>query len=466
MTGPTVVAAQENFGENGLQLEAFSTKTEALEDKAALQNNTVFDLVAVLVADDIANNGGNYDGLISQHNPSVPNTPDQDYRKLKEQTLMARLDRYAKDLQGINKVKNPKPFTKAIILKVKPDQSTQEISSALEKLYREGDGTPGEQNRLRGVVIVGNVPLPVVNKNGNHFVSLFPYTDFDDPFYIYDQESKDFIVNTSNQKPGAEVWHGVITPPVGGEEGYKLLAEYFDKNHLYKLGEAGYADFAKKLFYGDLIKEFKTMGAEGLNGYLQYVKYWEDISYFRFNKNWAQKLYQDSPMGKPEGDGVDNDGDGKIDEDPSNGVDDDGDGEPGSPLYGLINGVDDDGDGEVDNDEEGVWGFCGASIPSTGKVVLQNCIATGMEYKTGNYYNTKPGSYYKVADNVNNNDTVDLLVDEGIDEDEGDAFIGIDNDRDGRVDEDTSQDNDADGDKKTDEDGPGDMNGDGCPGIC
>lgn len=452
------------FGQSGELLEKFSTKPAADNYEANAQNKTQFDLVAILVDEDLANNSTQYDGLISTHNPTVPNTADQAYRKLTDQTLIGRVERYAKDIQGINKVKDPQPFQKTAIIKVKNGQPTDEIAAALEKLYREGDGTLLETNRLKGLVIVGDVQLPVVNKNGNRFVSLFPYTDFDDPYYIFDDNSKDFIVNSANQKPGAEVWHGVIKPPAEGEEGNKLLAEYFDKNHLFKVGEPAYRDFAKKIFYSDLNKEFNLIGVEGIPSYLSYLKYWEDISYFRFNKNWAKNLFAGSSFGKPAGDGFDNDGDGKIDEDPFNGYDDDGDAEKGSPLFGLINRVDDDGDGEIDNDEEGVWGYC-STIPATGKKPLENC-QNGSEYKTGNFYNVKPGSFYFVGDDVNNNDTEDQLIDEGIDEDEGDALINIDNDRDGRVDEDTSADNDKDGDDKTDEDAPGDMNGDGCPGEC
>ncbi len=458
-------AATSIFGKAGELLEKFDTKSESLVHQAKAKNDTTFDLVAILVDETIAENGTQYDGLISEHNSTVPASPDQAYRKLNDQTLMGRIERYAKDVQGINKVKDPQPFLKTAIIKVNPKQPTEEISGALEKLYREGDGALGEQNRLVGIVIVGDVPLPVVNKNGNRFVSVFPYTDFEDQYYVYDAVSGDFSVNTSVEKPGAEVWHGLIVPPVGGAEGNELLAEYFDKNHLFKLGEEGYSNFEKKIFYSDLQKEFKLLGEAGLPAYYQYLKYWEDISYFRFNKTWAQKVFEDSPMGKPEGDGFDNDGDGKIDEDPFNGYDDDGDAEEGSPLFGLVNRVDDDGDGEIDNDEEGVWGFCSA-IPATGVVELENCQAEGKPYKTNDFYNVKPGSFYFVEDGVNNNAEVDLLIDEGIDEDTGDAFIGVDNDRDGRIDEDTSADNDLDGDKSTDEDGPGDMNGDGCPGQC
>ncbi|MCC7431972.1 VCBS repeat-containing protein, partial [Candidatus Peregrinibacteria bacterium] len=458
-------AVSSIFGKDGDVLQQFDQKGKANEYKNLAASQTTFDLGAILVDEDIANNTQEYDGLRSLHNPTVPADPAQAYRKLEAKTLIDRVERYAEDVQGVNKVKNPEPFVKTVVIKVKKTDSTIDVSSALEKLYREGDGTIGERNRLKGIVLVGDVPLPVVNKNGNRFVSMFPYTDFDDPYYIVDNETQDFVVNVANKNAAVEVWHGVIKAPVQGPEGNNLLAEYLDKNHLYKLGEPAYADFAKKIFYSDLVKEFQSIGAEGLPGYNSYLKYWEDISYVRFNKTWAQKLFSESSFGKPEGDGFDNDNDGKIDEDPSNGYDDDGDAEKGSPLFGLINRVDDDGDGKIDNDQEGVWGYCSA-IPATGKKALENCQEIGKPYKTGDFYNVKAGSFYFVSDGVNNNSEENTLIDEGIDEDEGDAFIKIDNDRDGRVDEDTSRDNDADGDKKSDEDGPGDMNSDGCPGQC
>ncbi len=458
-------AAESIFGKSGEILQQFSTKSEALKYQQNAKSKPQFDLIAILVDEEITKNLKDYDGLISSHNPNVPNKPEEAYRKLNEKTLMDRIERYAKDIQGINKVIDPVPYQKTVIIKVKRDEPTENIAMTLEKLYREGDSTLNENNKLRGIVIIGEVPLPVVNKNGNRFVSLFPYTDFDDPYYIFDQESGDFVVNVSSQDHNAEIWHGIIVPPVDGEEGNKLLAEYFDKNHLFKIGEKGYQDFNKEIFYSDLNKEFQLMGKEGLPAYYNYLKYWEDISYFRFNKNWLKLLYENSSFGGDEGDGIDNDGDGKIDEDPVNGYDDDGDGENGSPLFGLINGVDDDGDGVIDNDEEGVWGFCGP-IPAKGPVKLQNCKVPGMPYKTDNFYNTKAGSYYKVADGINNNPEENALIDEGIDEDPGDAMKGIDNDRDGRIDEDGTDDNDADGDKKVDEDMPGDMNKDGCPGEC
>ena len=236
------------FGKSGEILQKFSTPSDALIYKAGASNKSQFDLVAILVDEEIAKNNAAYDGLMSSFNPTVPTTPDQAYRKLTDQTLMNRIERYAKDVQGINKVVDPQPFVKTAIIKVKRNEPTEDIASTLEKFYREGDGTLGETNRLKGIVIVGQVPLPVVNKDGNRFVSLFPYTDFDDPYYIYDAKSRDFIRNSSNQKAGAEVWHGIIVPPLDGEEGNKLLAEYFDKNHLFKLGEKQYKDFDKKMF--------------------------------------------------------------------------------------------------------------------------------------------------------------------------------------------------------------------------
>ncbi|MGL5830860.1 MAG: hypothetical protein ACRCZE_01800, partial [Candidatus Altimarinota bacterium] len=453
------------FGNTGEILPKFDNK-EAAEQTKSQADAPEFDLVTILVEESLFNNIGNFDGLRSTHNPAIEallaNDSTQAFRLLNEATISARVERYARDIQGISQGTKGLPYTKTTIIKVPSGADTAEVSMALEKLYLEGDGTLTEKNRLAGVVIIGNVPLPVVNKNGNKFVSVFPYTDFINPYYVYDEATGDFVVAAGVDSPGAEVWHGIIQPPVGGAEGNQLLAEYLDKNHLYKIGESDYTDFAKKIFYSDLLKEFNLMSVDGLPAYQQYLKYWEDISYFRYNKHWAKKLYEETGSGIPEGDGFDNDGDGKVDEDAINGYDDDSDGEPGSPLQGLVNSLDDDGDGEIDNDEEGVWGFCG-NIPAEGPTTLSNCQA-GSIYKTGNFYNTVDGAIYKVTDGVDNDNNG--LIDEGIDEDQGDAFVGIDNDRDGRVDEDTSADNDKDLDKKIDEDGPGDMNGDGCPGEC
>ncbi|HLG25249.1 MAG TPA: S-layer homology domain-containing protein, partial [Candidatus Gracilibacteria bacterium] len=406
--------------------------------------------IAVLVEEGLMNDSASYTGLKDK------------YGSLTVNTLPDRIRRYARDAQ------RSQEYTRSILIPVKKDEKVEEIANALEKLYFEGDTSFNQINKLTGIVIIGDVPLPVVNKNGNHFVSLLPYTDFEDKVYIFDKQTGDYLVNANVGFPGAEIWQGLIKPPLQGSDGKKLLATYFDKNYLFHCKELScYTDaqdfqqFTKKIFFMDLLNEFQLMDKPAFQYYLRFLKNWEDITYNRYNKYLLKKLLAESEEQIAGGDKVDNDGDGKIDEDPENGSDDDNDGEEGSPLHGLADGLDNDDDGETDEADEGRFGIC--DIVPNQSMNLKDCKAGG-DLMDGNFYNVKSGSIYKVSDNVDNDG--DGLVDEGIDEDDGDAFKNIDNDKDGLVDEDTPQDNDADGDGKVDEDEPGDKNEDGCSGAC
>jgi uncharacterized repeat protein (TIGR01451 family) len=409
-------------------------------------------IAAILVEDGLMADPANYQGISNIY----PNS-------LKTTTLAERVRRYALDVQ------KSQPFTRSMIIRVKKDAATEEIAGALEKLYLEGDGTAGETNRLTGIVLIGDVPLPVVNKGGNRFPSIYPYTDFEEKAFIYDAESKDFVPNADAAVTKAEIWHGLITPPVKGSEGNELLAYYFDKNYLFHCKTASCAadssqfrQFTRKLLFMDLIREFEQMDKQGFGNYLRYVENWENLTYKRWSKYLMKRLYDEADGELKGGDGLDNDGDGKIDEDPKNGVDDDNDGEDGSPLIGMADGFDSDGDQLIDEEDEGRYGLCDLVAGQPAKI--KDCTAPGKEPLTDVFYNIKPGSLYKISDGIDNDN--DGLIDEGIDEDDGDAFKNIDNDLDGLVDEDTTEDNDADGDTKVDEDGPGDKNGDGCSGEC
>lgn len=401
-------------------------------------------IIAVLVEEGLMNNTKQYAGLQSQ------------YSSLDKNTLPDRIVRYALDAQ------RSQEYTKSVIIPVKKNEPVQNIANALEKLFFEGDGSAGRVTKLRGVVLIGDVPMPVVNKNGNPLVSMLPYTDFEDKIYVFNKDKAEYVPNPNVATPKIDIWHGVIKPPLGGEEGNKLLAEYFDKNHLFHTGNSDFVQFSKKLFFMDVLNEFRLMDKPSFQNYLRYLKNWENLSYYRYNKHLLKKLQKENEGDLEPGDGLDNDSDGKIDEDPVNGVDDDGDGEAGSPLHGLADGIDNDNDGQIDEADEGRFGLCDIvpSVPNK----MKDCSVPGQQLMNGNAYNVKPGSKYFVADGIDNDG--DGIVDDGIDEDDGDPFGGIDNDWDGLVDEDTTQDNDADGDDKVDEDPPGDKNNDGCSGEC
>ncbi len=268
---PIVNAAPLVFPQNlSLQADA-STNTVA-------KNH--WGVVAIMVDDSLLSDNTTYSGLTASYST-----------QLKTNNLADRINRYAIDVQSSQE------FTKSLIIKVNKNDKVENLTAALEKLWQEGDGTPNEITKLAGVVVIGDVPLPVVNKKGNHFVSMFPYTDFEDKAYIYNAATGEYEPNPDLKFPKQEVWSGVIKAPVdetnAGSDGRQLLATYFDKNHLYHLGVPDFADFNKKMLVADLFNEFKGMNTAAYSSYLRYVAHWEDFIYNRYDKHLAQQFYDE-----------------------------------------------------------------------------------------------------------------------------------------------------------------------------
>ncbi|MBN1494320.1 S-layer homology domain-containing protein [Candidatus Peregrinibacteria bacterium] len=268
----------------------------------------VVSLIAVLVDNSLIENNTAYEGLKNDYTD-----------ELRAANLRERILRFAKDVQL------SQPYTKSLIIRVKPEDSPASISQALETLYFKGESSTETKSQLNGVITVGNVPLPVVNKNGNRFISLFPYTDFEDKAYVYNYETNEFERNSSVISPKVEVWHGVIKPSKDGEDGNNELAYYFDKNHLYHSGHSDYAEFDRRMLYADNFWEFETADMNAYKRYEQYIKHMDDFAYLRFTKTLLKELSGANKI--PKGDGIDNDLDGFIDEDPLDGEDNDNDGE-------------------------------------------------------------------------------------------------------------------------------------------
>lgn len=234
-----------------------------------------YDLVAILVEQGLYEDPEDYDGLFGKVKGPLSRT-----------TIKERVDRYAIDLQ------NALPGTRSLVIQVDRFERPENITAVLERLYFEGD--PKEPNRiayLKGVVIIGEVPLPVVHKEGNRFISLFPYTDFEQKVYVWNSVTSDFEFDAENPNPQPEIWHGVVRPPLGTDtpDSKKLLAAYFDKNHLYHIGDPAYTTFDKKIFFQDFFHERKNLNPIAYKNYLNFLEHQDDIAYLRYTK----KLYQD-----------------------------------------------------------------------------------------------------------------------------------------------------------------------------
>ncbi|MEK7672247.1 MAG: FG-GAP-like repeat-containing protein [Patescibacteria group bacterium] len=232
---------------------------------------TVFDLVTLVVDIDLYQNNDSYIGLGG----------------LDETKLGNRVMRYAEDIRKNNELTDVK-----ILFYDKSKDTVLTLASALENMYFNGDGD--NNNRLSGVVLIGDVPLPVVNKDGDRFVSLFPYTDFVEKAYLYNEKTNNFEPNKSVTYSKPEIWHGIIKAPTNNTDGREKLATFFDKNHLYYEGDPMYSKFDRKMFFGDLKNEEGQMNKETYQKYLEYLKSLEDLAYFRYNKKWASELSKDA----------------------------------------------------------------------------------------------------------------------------------------------------------------------------
>jgi hypothetical protein len=235
-------------------------------------------LVAVLVEEDLIQDNNEYDGLNSS----------QWSGNLGSKTFRDRITRFAKDVQMSD------PYTESIILRVSEDQTPYEISQALETLYYKGDEAISDNSRLAGVITIGDVPLPVVNKNGYRFISMLPYTDFENKSYIFDLNSRNFEYNADISEPKVEAWHGVIKPSKPDLDGKNQLAEYFDKNHLYHIGHSDFITYDQEVLYGDIIWEQELLNETMLTKYNNYAEHLEDFAYYRYTKELLKELI-DSP---------------------------------------------------------------------------------------------------------------------------------------------------------------------------
>ncbi|MFA6436318.1 MAG: hypothetical protein WCW30_04255, partial [Candidatus Gracilibacteria bacterium] len=232
-----------------------------------------YSVVAILVDETIYSDPTDYIGL------------SDEYTSLNSTTLKARIDRYAELVQGVM------PMTKALIIRTRSDEKPENIMQALQTLYFEGDGSEDMYTQLSGVILIGDLPIPVVNKGGNRYPSLYPYTDYEDSAYLFNATSGDFEPSPQVKNPQPEVWHGVIRSPVFGSEGNEFLASYLDKNYLYRQGNPDFSEFDQKLFYGDTLSEKDSLSDTSLDAYQRFIDNFENIVYYRYTSELAQELY-------------------------------------------------------------------------------------------------------------------------------------------------------------------------------
>ena len=128
---------------------------------------------------------------------------------------------------------------------------------------------------MAGIVLIGNIPLPVIQDNGFVYPSIFPYVDFEHQEFIYDQ-NKNFFVPNDNSNGQAEIWHGIIN-----FTGTAQYTKYFQKLKNYNANPAAFVD--PQIRYDDFIGAKKYYIAENAPYYVNKNVFAEDIGYHRTN---------------------------------------------------------------------------------------------------------------------------------------------------------------------------------------
>lgn len=171
--------------------------------------------------------------------------------------------------------------TKAIVFPInKSNFKAKDIVRILENLYLEWQSD--YPSTLEWVILVWDLPLPVVNNNWFIFPSIYPYVDFVDKKFIYDQNSGYFTLQWPDWwKP--EIWHWIIN--LEESEGWATAQNYisyFDKLQNYNSNPWNFVD--KKFWYDDFINIEASYSSDKVRYYLNKFIFLEDLSYHRYTK--------------------------------------------------------------------------------------------------------------------------------------------------------------------------------------
>ncbi|MDR0650297.1 MAG: hypothetical protein LBG59_02580 [Candidatus Peribacteria bacterium] len=166
------------------------------------------------------------------------------------------------------------PESKALVMPLNlKNIDAPQIYKMLENIYF--DGLEGANSTLLGVILIGNIPLPVINQDGYIFPSIYPYVDFVEQKYLRDPTDQYFIPN-GNEKGQAEIWHGLINY----DNDITAYQNFFKKIKTYKTNPQNF--IGKDIWYEDFIANKNGFLEDNLQFYQNKILFSEDIAYQRF----------------------------------------------------------------------------------------------------------------------------------------------------------------------------------------
>lgn len=167
-----------------------------------------------------------------------------------------------------NKLSN----TKALVIPLQLwNISSYDIHRMMENIYF--DGLSWSNSTLIWLIMIWDIPLPVVNQDWYVFPTVYPYVDFEDQKYLWDPSTKYFI---SNNKPfwQAEIWHWLINWDLIKNDYFSKLRAYYDNP----------SDFIwDQMWYDDFIAQKEWFLDENFKYYQNRIIFAEDEWYLRFS---------------------------------------------------------------------------------------------------------------------------------------------------------------------------------------
>ena len=179
--------------------------------------------------------GGTYDvygSQIAAYGNSVANEVSE-YMELPVRIKGLEVDysKYKKGAAGLNDLSEAS--MQAVV---------KDLASELEKLYRnEG---------LIGVIMVGWVPVPEVLYEGNRLLSMYPYMDFDDKAFVFDDDQGFFV--STGKEPKVEIWSSVIRNAFCMNWNGEYWFDFFESAREYHNGST---EVPQRMIYENLVKE-------------------------------------------------------------------------------------------------------------------------------------------------------------------------------------------------------------------
>ena len=192
-------------------------------------------------------------------------------------SIRGNIERYAKTYiqwAGNNKYTSISN-SKALVFPINVDNfSAKDITQLLENIYF--DWISWVPSKLVWVILIWDIPLPVVNQDWYIFPTIYPYVDFEEQKFIWDENSKYFIYN-DNPNWQAEIWHGMIN----FDDNISDYVDYFSKLSWYVANPSNY--IWKAIWYEDFIWNNKYFNDDSLNFYLNNFIFAEDLWYHRYS---------------------------------------------------------------------------------------------------------------------------------------------------------------------------------------